>query len=75
MLKNAICVIMGYSKADYYDEYTVGALRLANDLGYTTVKYSTVKTSKTKNDIESKIYDIIDFSKFKGVIFAIENLS
>lgn len=68
MLNNAICVIMGYTRGDYYDDYTVGCIRLANDLGYQTVTYSMVKTSKTKNDIESKIYDLIDFSKYKGVV-------
>ena len=64
---------MGYSKGDYYDEYTAGVIRLANELGYTTVTYSMVMASKTKNDIERRIYDVVDFSKFKGIVLSVKS--
>ncbi|MBQ4095208.1 MAG: LytTR family transcriptional regulator DNA-binding domain-containing protein [Oscillospiraceae bacterium] len=73
MLNNSICIVMGYSKGDYYDEYTAGVIRLANELGYTTVTYSMVMASKTKNDIERRIYDVVDFSKFKGIVLSVKS--
>lgn len=73
MTDKTICIVMGHSRNDYYDDFVLGAMRLANELGYTTVTYSTSKISKTKNDVESKIYDLIDFSKFDGVILHLKS--
>lgn len=73
MTDKTICIVMGHSRGDYYDDFILGAMRLANELGYTTVTYSTSKLSKTKSDVESKIYDLIDFSKFDGVILHLKS--
>lgn len=68
MFKKAICILLGQTKADHYDNYTLSTMRLANDLGYTTITYSMPRISRPKNELESQIYNLIDYKKFAGVI-------
>lgn len=68
MSKKTICILIGQNRGGYYEDYHLGVMRLANDLGYNTVVFSSPRISMTKSDAEKQLFDLVDFSCYEGAI-------
>lgn len=64
-----ICVIMMDMREDYRDDYVVGIERQANKLGYKTTVFSMSMLNEMYTKNEEAVFDLIDFSKYNGVVF------
>ncbi len=66
---NQICIIMLDMTEDYRDNYIVGVEKQADKLGYQSVTFSLPLLNNLHTKKEEEIYQLIDFSKYDGVIF------
>jgi len=64
-----ICIIMLDMTEDYRDNYIVGVEKQADKLGYQSVTFSLPLLDNLHTKKEEEIYQLIDFSKYDGVIF------
>ena len=67
--KGNICVIMMDMREGDRDDYVMGIERQANKLGYKTTIFSMPMLDELHTKNEEEIFDLIDFSKYTGVVF------
>ena len=70
MKNGTICVIMEDMREDYRDEFIVGVEKQANRCGYSTVIFSMPMLDKLHTKNEEAVFELIDFDRYDGVVFA-----
>lgn len=70
MKNGTICVVMEDMREDYRDEFIVGVEKQANRCGYSTVIFSMPMLDKLHTKNEEAVFELIDFERYDGVVFA-----
>lgn len=70
-----ICIITSDFRGDYNDDYIIGCEKESNYLGYHTEVFSMPQLSEHYSNDEERIYKLINYDNYKGVIYVARSFS
>ena len=67
--ENQICIVLSNMRNDFNDQFVQSMQEEANRLGYCTTTFSMPQISDFATNNEERVYELIDFSRYKGAIY------